>query len=172
MIGKGLKIYRKLAIRGDGLVVIGDNCTVSGMRGDPIQHVTLYTLSRDAQISIGNDVRLYAARLSSKFSIKIGDNVLIEESGIMDTDFHSIERQRGTPINENRETCSVSIGSGVLIGARTIITKGVNIGDYSVIGPGSIVSRSIPPSSFALGNPAKIINNNNSETMALGKKTV
>jgi len=87
----------------------------------------------------------------------VGRDVHIEESGIMDTDFHSLERDRGEPVNESLESCAVIIGDRVRIGARSMVTKGVRIGDGSLIGPGSVVTRSIPGSCFVLGNPAKVL---------------
>ena len=44
-----------------------------------------------------------------------------------------------------------------LIGARSIILKGVKIGARSVIGSGSIVTQNIPSDCIAAGNPCKII---------------
>ena len=156
-IGKGLKMYKRLDVRGEGELIIGDNCTIGGIKGDGRQFVTLYTLHRDARIEIGNNAQLYAARLSSRYSIKVGHDVHIEESGIMDTDFHSIERDRGAPLNESLDSCAVTICDGVKIGARCLVTKGVKIGGCAVIGPGSVVTRSIPGSCFALGNPARVM---------------
>ena len=157
-IGKGLRLYKRLDVRGEGTLIIGDNCKICGITGDRKQFVTLYTLHRDAWIRIGNNADLFAARLSSRYSITVGHDVHIEESGIMDTDFHSIERDRGEPANENLQSCGVTIGDMVKIGARSLVTKGVKIGDGTLIGPGSVVTRSIPGSCFALGNPARVMN--------------
>lgn len=156
-VGKRLRIFTRLDIRGEGNLTFGDNCIIAGIKGDKAQFVTLYTLDRSAEIEIGDNARLYAARLSSRFRIQLGSDVHIEESGIMDTDFHSIERQRGDPKYESRDKCEISIGSSVMIGARSLVTKGVRIGDGAVIVPGSVVSRSLPPFCIACGNPAKIV---------------
>ncbi|OPY91675.1 MAG: Galactoside O-acetyltransferase [Syntrophus sp. PtaU1.Bin208] len=156
-IGKGLRLYKRLDVRGDGTLIIGNNCIIGGIKGDRKQFVTLYTLHRDAKIEIGNNAELFAARLSSRYSITVGNDVHIEESGIMDTDFHSIARARGEPGNESLVSCAVAIGDGAKIGARCLVTKGVRIGSNAVIGPGSVVTRSIPDSCFALGNPARVM---------------
>ena len=153
-VDKGLKVYKKLDIKGPGQVMIGKNCTVSGVRGDKSQFVTLYTHHPDARIYIGDNVKLFAARISCKFEITIGNHVLIEESGILDTDFHSIDKNRGFPIAENKEKCKVIIENHVSIGARSLITKSVKIGEESIICPGSIVVSSIPAHKVVFGNPA------------------
>lgn len=154
-IGKGLKIYKRLIISGNGKVLIGRNCLVDGIYGDNNQYVSIDTCSPDAVIAIGDNVQLYAARVSAKFQITIGNDVLVEESGIVDTDFHSIDRGRGKPYSENKDKCKVHIGSRVCVGARSYITKGLTIEDDVIIMPGSIVTMSVKSGSVICGNPAK-----------------
>lgn len=155
-IGAGLKMYCKLEIRGEGKVTIGRNCVVSKVIGDNRHHVTIYTHSQKAVVSIGENALLFAARISSKFEITIGDDFLIEESGIVDTDFHSINLDRGEP-TESKEKCRVRIGNRVSIGARSQVCKGVVIGDDVLIYPGSVVNKGVPSGSIVCGNPARLI---------------
>lgn len=155
-IGTGLKIYCKFEIQGKGTVFIGKNCVISRINGDDRHYVTIYTHDPTAVVSIGNNAMLFCARVSSKFEIKIGDDVLIEESGIMDTDFHSINSDRVEPA-ESKEKCRVNIGNRVSIGARSIICKGVMVGDNAVIWPGSIVNKSVPSGASVCGNPARAV---------------
>lgn len=156
-IGDGLRIYKKICIKGNGNIIIGENCIIDGIVGDNSQYVTLDTHSPDAVIHIGENASLFAARISAKYHIKIGNDVMIEEAGIVDTDFHSIKRDRSTPAHENIDMCKIEIGDRVCIGARSIIMKGLRIEDDVVIGPGSIVTSSIRSGIFVLGNPAKPI---------------
>ena len=51
----------------------------------------------------------------------------------------------------------ILVEEDVLIGARSIILKGVTIGARSVIGCGSVVTNNIPPDCIAAGNPCKVI---------------
>jgi len=156
-MGSGLKIYKRLKISGKGSIIIGENCMVCGIRGDSSQYVCLDTFSPTAVIKIGNNASLYAARIAAKFEIVIGDNVLIEEAGIMDTDFHSIARDRGTPMNETKDKCRIVVGNRVCLGARSSVLKGTVIGDDVIVAPGSIVTMSIKPELTVAGNPAKIL---------------
>ena len=153
----GLKLNCWLLIKGPGRVEIGENCIISSLAGSRIQLVTLFTHSSDAKITIGNNVQLIAAKISSKFAISIGNNVIIEDASILDTDFHTLDIARQTPQNENLETCQVVIEDNVHVGARSIITKGVTVGRASCVYPGSVVHRSIPSHSSVIGNPAKLI---------------
>jgi acetyltransferase-like isoleucine patch superfamily enzyme len=154
IIGPGLRIYKKFHIGGHGQIRIGRNCVIDGIKGDSKQYVTLETYNPDAIITIGDNACLCAARLSAKFSITIGDDVLIEEAGIADSDFHSIDKSRQDLV-ENPEECRVTIGNRVSIGARSLITKGVTILDDTAVWPGSVVTRSLPAGCTACGNPAK-----------------
>jgi len=156
-IGRGLRIYKKISISGSGRVEIGDNCIIAGIPGDSSQYVCLETLDPTAVIHIGDDASLYAARIAAKFRIIIGDKVLIEEAGIMDTDYHTIAKDRGTPANESEDKCRVTIGNRVCMGARSSILKGTTIGDDVIIAPGAIVTMSVKPGSIVAGNPARML---------------
>jgi len=156
-IGNDLLLYKKLLIEGPGRIIIGDNCVVGGIKGDKSKYVTIDTHSPEANIRIGNNVRLYAARVSANYGISIGNDVVIEESGVLDTDFHSIDRSRGDAVHEVPESCRVTIGNNVCIGALSIVTKGVTIEDNVTVIPGSIVTKSIKSDCIVGGNPARNI---------------
>lgn len=160
-IGTGFILRKKLGIKGPGRVEIGDNCLIEGVLGDNHRYVTLYTHCPNAVIRIGNNARLFGARISSRYSIEIGDDVMIEQAGIADTDFHSTDLDRGEPTSECIEKCKIAIGNRVAIGIGSIIGKGVSIGHDTVIAPGAVVIHSIPDISFAAGNPAKVLINAN-----------
>ncbi|MBK7543755.1 MAG: hypothetical protein IPI57_18800 [Candidatus Competibacteraceae bacterium] len=155
-IGTGLRIFCKLEIEGQGAVSIGNNCTIARINGDDRHYVTIYTHDPAAVISIGDDAMLFAARISSRFEIKIGNQFLIEEAGIMDTDFHTLTPDRAQPA-ETKEKCAIAIGDRVAIGARSVICKGVSLGDDVLVWPGSIVKKTIPSGVAVCGNPARAI---------------
>lgn len=155
-IGAGLRLYCKLEILGDGTVSIGRNCVISGLPGDRRQYVTIYTHSPAAFVSIGDNVILFAARISANFDVSIDDDCLIEEAGVLDTDFHSIEPGREIR-GESKERCRVRIGNRVSVGARSFICKGVTLGDDVIVCPGSIVTRNMPAQSYVCGNPARVM---------------
>jgi acetyltransferase-like isoleucine patch superfamily enzyme len=159
-VGPNLRIYKKLIIQALGKVTIGSNCRIDGIAGSPYKSVCIDALSPDAEVVICDNVMLYAARLTARFSIIVGNNVIIEDAGIIDTDFHSLDRSRGTPQDETTEHCSVRIGNNVGIGAQSFVTKGVEIGDDALVAPASVVLKSVKAGHFAYGNPAVIVEKN------------
>ena len=50
-----------------------------------------------------------------------------------------------------------TIGDNVWLGGNTIVCPGVHIGSNVVIGAGSVVTKDIPDWSIAAGNPCKVI---------------
>jgi len=155
-IGPGLVLEGRLQIRGPGTVTIGRAVLVAGLPGERRSLVTIHTHAPEASVSIGDGTRLLGARIGSKFEIRIGSGVLIEDASLADTDFHSVSPQRGVPENESLVSCRVVIGDRVAIGARSIITKGVELGSEVTVLPGSVVVRSAPPGSVVAGNPARL----------------
>jgi len=153
VIGRNLRIYGRLYIVAAGKVTLGDNCRIRGMVGSPHKFVCIEAIAPEAQIRIGNNAELCAARIMAKFGITIGDDVIVEDASILDTDFHSLDRSRVTPKDENADRCRIRIGSRVGIGALSFITKGVEIGDDVFVAPSAVVNKSIRPGHVAYGNP-------------------
>lgn len=163
-VGSGLRLHCRLEVRGPGQVTIGSDCIVRGVPGDAALFVTIYTYSSDAMVVIGDHARLYGARVSSKFGVSIGDDVLLEESSVADTDFHAIDQLDEPPRDESKERSPIVIGSRVSIGARSYVTKGTTIGDEVVVVPGSIVRGNVPDGAVVMGNPARAVPSHGPDT--------
>lgn len=52
---------------------------------------------------------------------------------------------------------SIEIGHDVWVGQNAIILSGISIGTGAVIGAGTVVTKDIPPYAIAVGNPARVI---------------
>lgn len=171
--GKNIQIYNKIYIKilYGGKLIIGDNFKFTSGGGiNPICKNTRGEIFiwNNAIIKIGNDTGISSACLWAKKKIIIGNNVKIGgDCLIMDTDAHSLDyqirnghikdRQGKTMDSMSAKSNPIIIGDDVLIGARSIILKGVNIGPRSIIAAGSVVTKSIPGDCIAGGNPCKVI---------------
>lgn len=112
----------------------------------------LSTMTKEAEIRIGDNSGFSGVAISAANSIVIGRNVMIGANvTITDTDWHSV-KAGGAVKSEN-----IMIGDNVWIGLNSTVLKGVEIGENSVIGAHSLVTRSIPSNCIAGGNPCKVI---------------
>ena len=73
---------------------------------------------------------------------------------IMDTDFHPIDPKTRRFGTQDVQTAPIVIGSNVLLGANSLVLKGVTIGDNVIIGAGSVIggnvwlTHAVPPGSI------------------------
>lgn len=122
----------------------------------------------ESVIEIGHHVGMSSPCLWAKQCISIGNYVNIGgDCIIMDSDAHNLDwriRDSGemfsateTLDGHTAKCAPIVIEDHVLIGARSIILKGVTIGEGSVIGAGSVVVKDIPAHSIAAGNPCRVI---------------
>lgn len=172
--GTNMKVYNRLYVEkaATAQVTIGDNFSFVSEGGyNPItSNIRGYIrLDDNAQLSIGDNCGMSSATLWVKKALSIGKNVLIGGGTlIMDTDCHSLDwrlrgrrggyDEQGRSIDSlNAKSSPVVIEDDVLIGARSIILKGVTIGARSVIGAGSVVSQDVPSDCIAVGNPCKVV---------------
>jgi len=151
-IGKGFRVVGKFLPRGPGKIVVGE-----GVISDGRSHaVTLFTHSREAELHVGNNVFLNSTRFGCSCRIEVGDDCILADCRIFDTDIHSIWPDRHSK-DAVVSSAPVRIEKNVWIGAAAIILKGVTIGENSVIGAGSVVVRDIPSNCVAAGNPARVV---------------
>ena len=177
--GKHLRVYNLVYVRkGKGAKIsIGDSFSFSSGGGhNPINgNVRGYLRADDnAEIIIGNNCGMSSTVIWSKEKIHIGNNVLIGGGCLLlDSDSHSLDYRirNGSIRDEDGKNIDskmakkrpINIEDDVLIGARSIILKGVTIGARSIIGAGSVVTTSIPSDCIAAGNPCRVIKERNNE---------
>lgn len=172
--GKRMRAYNRIYIIGDGKVTIGDDFLFTS--GDSLNPIcrnirgSIYTMTPNARIEIGDRVGISSACFWAKERITIGNDVNIGgDCIIIDNDAHPINYiQRRNVYKEEVglseyykkiRTAPIVIDDDVWVGARCLILKGVHIGARSVIAAGSIVTTDIPSDVIAGGNPCKIIRN-------------
>jgi acetyltransferase-like isoleucine patch superfamily enzyme len=104
--------------------------------------------------------------LNGATSITIGRDVMIAQNvSIYSTDMHAIiSLDSGEVINSSSD---VTIGDHVWLGKDVMITKGLNIGSGAIIGAKSLVTKDIPNNTMAAGVPTKNIRDNVTWTRSL-----
>jgi acetyltransferase-like isoleucine patch superfamily enzyme len=167
-----MRVYNKVYILGQGKVTIGDDFHFTS--GDSINPIcknirgTIFTVTPESRIEIGDRVGISSACLWAQDHITIGNDVNIGgDCLIMDNDAHPHDYmlRRSTYSKEVGHekflkaipTAPIQIDDDVWVGARCIILKGVHIGARSIIAAGSVVTKDIPSDVIAGGNPCKVI---------------
>lgn len=87
--------------------------------------------------------------------LSIGSKVRIATHTVMIPANHRFEDPDKPITNQGLVRKGITIADDVWIGANCTICDGVSIGTGSVIGAGSVVTRDIPPMTVAVGVPAR-----------------
>lgn len=152
-----------IRIRKTSKIIIGKDITISsGFCYNPIARNmrTSFFVEDNAVLSIGDNVGISGACLWSHEKITIGNRVKIGgDAIIIDSDCHSLDASVRSSLCDQKRKINkpIVIEDDVLIGARSIVLKGVTIGARSVIGAGSVVVNDIPADCIAAGNPCHVI---------------
>lgn len=148
-VGRNFRLQGSLRIRGPGKVIFGDDMIVD-------QRVTPFTHSVHAEIRVGNRVQLNGTRFGCAERITIGDDCLISEARIADTNFHSVQPDRRC-IGAKVLVSPVVVSNNVWIGPATAILPGTRIGENSVVGFGAICSGTYAANMLISGPAARSI---------------
>jgi tetrahydrodipicolinate N-acetyltransferase len=94
-----------------------------------------------------------ASSIAARTSVKIGSYCHLGHcTFVMDKDQYDVVKHTELPQSD-----PVVIEDHVWIGSKAVILPGVRIGSRAVIGAGSIVTKGIPPRCVASGNPARVL---------------
>lgn len=146
--GRNFRVFGGLSVRGPGQVIFGDNVTI-------FRHTTPWTMSPEARISVGNNVMMSAPRFGCVKEVRIGDNCILAEIRITDSDFHSTRADRRSEDAPIR-VAPVIVEDNVWVGELAALLAGTRIGRNSVVSFGAICVREYPENVIIMGNPAKV----------------
>ena len=140
-----------------GRIVFGHNVGLNSYPDGELYRCVLKTYTPEAEILLGNHVKINGAMLYAREHISLGDYCLLAPGVvIIDNDSHppvlDPVARRGTP-----RSAPVRIGNNVWIGMRSLVTKGVTIGDNAIVAAHSVVTRDVPANTLVGGNPARVI---------------
>lgn len=144
-------------IMGKGVTLLSE----SAFNNAGVNHpVILSAEVAGAEIIIHDGVGMSGTSIVAVDRIEIGERTLLgANTNIYGTDFHPIDvekRKHSTSIKDAGHG-DVTIGADCWIGANSTILKGVSIGSGSVVGAMSLVNKSVPENVMAAGVPAKVI---------------
>lgn len=151
--GPHFRANRKLIIRGPGRVIFGADVNAWAHE----ERNVIVTYGRDVTVQIGANVRLNGVGLMAQRGIRIGDNCILGSTLLVDTDFHSLRRDRATNPHAPVASAPIVVQNNVWLAGQTVVLKGVTIGANSVVGFRAVVTRDVPPDVVVVGNPARVV---------------
>ncbi|MBR3158971.1 MAG: sugar O-acetyltransferase [Atopobiaceae bacterium] len=87
--------------------------------------------------------------------VTFGNNVLIAPNCVFSTAGHPVDAERR---NKGLEyALPITVGDDVWFGMGVLVCPGVTIGSNVVIGAGSVVTKDIPSGVVAVGNPCRVM---------------
>ncbi|MGO1944805.1 MAG: acyltransferase [Ancrocorticia sp.] len=120
------------------------------------------TLGQQSRITIGSNVGAASkafVRASEGASVALGDDCMLASSVEIRTDDTHAIYDIGTGLRTNPAR-DITIGEHVWIGKYAAIFGGVTIGSGSIIGFRSIVTKDVPNNAVAAGVPARVVRKN------------
>lgn len=146
-IAQGVRIKGSLVVNGTVKVTIGSGSRLG-------KRVLIYG---SGTVTIGSNVSLNGPWIGCERSITIGDECLISDCAIADSDYHNLEPHLRHCPPGPKVSAPIVIERNVWIGARATVMKGVTVGADSVVGLGCVVRQSVPPRVVVIGNPQQIV---------------
>jgi acetyltransferase-like isoleucine patch superfamily enzyme len=153
-IGRRVIANHRLRILGPGSVVVADG---ANLYAHLYTRTCLWTRTPAARIRIGRNARLTGTLLQADDLIEVGENCILGQAHILDTDMHSLAKDRRTNPAAPVRSAPVVIEPDVWVARGAAILPGVRIGRGSVIGYGAVVTLDVPAGVLAAGNPARVI---------------
>ncbi len=145
--------HAKIRISGPGTVSIGKNCLVMK---NTFKGLTIVTLSKSAQVVIGDQCNLGGTTIRCSGRVAIGSNTmtaisLIQDSFLVHQDRLGDETRRRLPQPKN-----ITIGRNTWLAETSFVLNGTTIGDDSVLASGAWChDTTYPEYALLQGNPTR-----------------
>jgi acetyltransferase-like isoleucine patch superfamily enzyme len=146
-LAKGVRIKGSLIVQGSVKVEIGPGSRL----GKKVN------ITGSGEVKIGRSVSINGTWIGCAKSVTIGDDCLISDCFIADTDYHNLEPHLRHSPPGPKVTAPIVLERNVWVGARSTVMKGVTIGENSVVGLGSVIRKSVPANVVVIGNPQEIV---------------
>jgi acetyltransferase-like isoleucine patch superfamily enzyme len=151
--GAGVVANHRLDVRGPGRVEVGDGSNLYAFLG----RTRLYTRAPSARIVIGRNVRLNATTVQAAALVEIGDDCILGDANLMDTDMHPLAPDRRHNLDAEVRVAPIVLERNVWVGGQAAVLPGVRIGENSVVGFRAVVAADVPPNVVVAGNPARVV---------------
>jgi acetyltransferase-like isoleucine patch superfamily enzyme len=141
-----------------GVLIIEENAKLRVNGNFSMYDGSTVYVAKNATLELGDGSFINTcSEIECHLYISIGNNCYISDHvNIQDSDIHAVIENEEKKVT----TKPIIIGNNVWIGKKSMILKGVTIGTGSIIAAGSIVTRDVASNCMVAGNPARIIKRN------------
>ncbi len=145
-----------LRLDGEERIAVGDRVFIGS--GSWLQALP-YGQDRSVAISIGNGCSVAGACvISAVRSVTLEENVLLARNVYISDHIHKYTDTDIPVMAQGLDKIQpVLIRRGAWLGQNVVVCPGVTIGTGAVIGANSVVTKSIPDYSVAAGSPARVL---------------
>jgi acetyltransferase-like isoleucine patch superfamily enzyme len=154
-VGRGVVANHRLIVKGPGRYDLGDGANLFAFGAG--RRTRLVTRHEGATIRIGRNARLNGADLQAALLVEVGDDCIVGQAHLLDTDMHSLALDRRTNADAPVRTEPVVLERNVWVARGAAILPGVRVGEGSVVAYGSVVTADVPAGVLVAGNPAKVV---------------
>lgn len=138
-----------LRLRANGLIRIEDDVSLS--------HEIWLVTANDAVLRVGKNTQIGSyCILNAGHGIDIGADCWFAAFVYLNSSDHKIDRNRLIR-EQGYEGAPIIIGNDNWIGGHVFVTKGVTTGTGVVLGAGSVVTKDVPDYAIVVGNPGRIL---------------
>jgi carbonic anhydrase/acetyltransferase-like protein (isoleucine patch superfamily) len=154
-VGRSVLANHRLIMKGPGRIEIADDANLFAFGVG--RRTRLVARTPHAVIAIGTNARLNGCELHAASRIEIGPDCIIGQAVLLDTDMHSLDKDRRRDRDAPVRTAPIVLESRVWVARGAAILPGVTIGEGSVVAFGSVVTADVPPGVVVAGNPARVV---------------
>ncbi|MFO7869812.1 MAG: acyltransferase [Kiritimatiellia bacterium] len=153
--GAGTVIGEGARVIGAGNVSIGSNVIMAGDSLISARDGGKISIGDNVFIGKGSELRAAGGVLKIVSGANIGSRCVISAEGAIEIGPDVLIAAYGEL--KSSESRLLSVGGGCWLGVRVRVTASVSIGSGSIIGAHSVVTEDIPSMAIAYGNPAKVM---------------
>ena len=113
-------------------------------------------LAMRTRVRYGADIHP-AAQIGRRFTIDHGIGVVIGGTAIIGDDCLIYQNATLGMTGKHGGKRHPTLGSGVMVGAGSILLGAINVGDGVRVGAGSVVVDDVPANTTVVGNPARVV---------------
>jgi maltose O-acetyltransferase len=154
-VGRDVVANHRLIVKGPGRVEIGDLANLFAFGAG--RRTRLITRDPKATIRIGRNARLNGADIQAAELVEIGEDCIVGQAHLLDTDMHSLAADRRINPHAPVRTAPVVLEPNVWVARGAAILPGVRVGEGSVVAYGAIVTSDVPAGVLVAGNPATVV---------------